>query len=71
MKHPVASNLFTRKGIIEAPIRKRCFMVNKIHFAKRISTLRRKIGLSQVELAERLGVTSQAVSKWECGGSHS
>ena len=46
-------------------------MVNKIHFAKRISILRRKTGLSQVELAERLGVTSQAVSKWERGGSYS
>ena len=44
-------------------------MVNKVHFAKRISMLRRKSGLSQVELAERLGVTSQAVSKWECGNA--
>lgn len=44
-------------------------MVNKIHFGKRISVLRRKKGLSQTELAEKLGVTSQAVSKWECGGS--
>lgn len=44
-------------------------MVNKIHFGKRISVLRRKAGLSQVDLAERLGVTSQAVSKWECGNA--
>lgn len=42
-------------------------MINKAHFGKRIASLRRKIGLSQVELAEKLGVTSQAVSKWECG----
>lgn len=44
-------------------------MVNKIHFGKRISLLRRKAGLSQTALAEKLGVTSQAVSKWECGNA--
>lgn len=44
-------------------------MVNKIHFGKRMSVLRRKSGLSQTDLAERLGVTSQAVSKWECGNA--
>ena len=44
-------------------------MINKIHFGKRLSVLRRKIGLSQTDLAERLGVTSQAVSKWECGNA--
>lgn len=44
-------------------------MVNKIHFGKRISALRRKAGLSQTDLAEKLGVTSQAVSKWECGNT--
>ena len=42
-------------------------MVNKIHFGKRMSVLRRKAGLSQTDLAEKLGVTSQAVSKWETG----
>ena len=44
-------------------------MVNKIHFGKRISVLRRKAGLSQTDLAERLSITSQAVSKWECGNA--
>ncbi len=44
-------------------------MVNKIHFGKRIAVLRRKAGLSQVDLAEKLMVTSQAVSKWECGNA--
>ena len=38
-------------------------MVNRIHFGKRISVLRRNLGLSQTELAEKLGVTSQAISK--------
>ena len=44
-------------------------MVNKIHFGKRIAVLRRKAGLSQTDLAEKIGVTSQAVSKWECGNA--
>lgn len=44
-------------------------MINKIHFGRRITTFRKKLGLSQAELAESLGVTSQAVSKWECGNA--
>lgn len=44
-------------------------MINKVHFGKMISALRRNNGLSQAELAVKLGVTSQAVSKWECGNS--
>ncbi len=32
---------------------------------KRISTARKSLGLTQDQLAERLGVTAQAVSKWE------
>lgn len=44
-------------------------MVNKNHLGKRIALLRSKVGLSQGDLAEKLGVTSQAVSKWECGNA--
>lgn len=44
-------------------------MVNKIHFGKRLSILRRNLGMSQAELAETLHVSSQAVSKWECGNA--
>ena len=44
-------------------------MINQIHFGKRIALFRRKMNLSQSELSERLGVTPQAVSKWECGAA--
>ena len=34
-----------------------------------IATLRREKQLTQLELAEKMGVTDKAVSKWERGGS--
>lgn len=37
--------------------------------ADRIQTLRKQSGLSQEQLAERLDVSRQAVSKWESGDS--
>ncbi|MBQ3859873.1 MAG: DNA (cytosine-5-)-methyltransferase [Clostridia bacterium] len=42
-------------------------MIDRIRVGKRIGQKRRKLGISQTALAERLGVTSQAVSKWERG----
>jgi len=39
-------------------------------FGKRIETLRKNKGLTQEELATRLGITSQAVSKWENDASY-
>lgn len=42
-------------------------MINKVNFGKRIASLRRGLKLSQMALAEKLGVTAQAVSKWETG----
>lgn len=44
-------------------------MIQKVHFGKRIAQYRRQRKWSQAELAEKLGVTSQAVSKWECGSA--
>ena len=40
-----------------------------MNLAEKISKLRKKAGLSQEELAERLDVSRQAVSKWEIGES--
>lgn len=37
--------------------------------SEKIYTLRRKSGLSQEQLAEKIGVSRQAVSKWEGGQS--
>ena len=37
--------------------------------SEQIYALRRKMGLSQEQLAEKLGVSRQAVSKWETGAS--
>lgn len=42
-------------------------MDNKIKLGKNIKALRDSLGLSQDELADRVHVTSQAVSKWELG----
>lgn len=44
-------------------------MIHKIHFGKRIARYRKQQMWSQAELAEKLGVTSQAVSKWETGAA--
>ena len=40
------------------------------NIGKFILELRREKGLTQIELANKLGVTDKAVSKWENGISH-
>ncbi len=40
-----------------------------MNMADRIQQMRKKAGLSQEELADRVGVSRQAVSKWEGGQS--
>ncbi len=42
-------------------------MIDREQIGIRIATLRKKAGLSQQALADKLGVSAQAVSKWEGG----
>lgn len=42
---------------------------NENQLGNRIAELRREAGLTQEQLAGMLGVTYQAVSKWETGDS--
>ena len=42
-------------------------MIDREQIGIRIAALRKKAGMSQTALAERLGVSAQAVSKWESG----
>ena len=42
----------------------------ELMFAKRLRNYRRGRDLTQEELAGQIGVSAQAVSKWETGVSH-
>jgi transcriptional regulator with XRE-family HTH domain len=44
-------------------------MLDNINVGKQIANLRNQNGFTQEELAEKLGITSQAISKWENGHS--
>ena len=41
--------------------------MDQVKIGKYIAECRRKQNLTQEELAEKLGITYKAVSKWECG----
>lgn len=43
--------------------------MNDIKIGSKLLQLRKKAGLSQGEMADRLGVSRQAISKWECDES--
>lgn len=53
-----------RYGILQEEVR-------NMELAERLQALRKKAGYSQEQVAEALGVSRQAVSKWESGVSHS
>lgn len=44
-------------------------MININVLGKRIAEIRHQRGLTQKQLAEKVGVTAQAVSKWERGSN--
>ena len=41
--------------------------MNQIKIGKFIADCRKKVNLTQMQLAEKLGITDKAVSKWERG----
>ena len=45
--------------------------IQKNNIARNLSELRRMNKFSQEEVAEKIGVSRQAVAKWETGVSHS
>ncbi len=44
--------------------------MNAARMGTTIAKLRKKLGLTQRQLAEQLNVSDKAVSKWECGGGY-
>lgn len=43
-------------------------MFNQVDFGRRVKLFRTRSNFSQKEVALRIGVSEQAVSKWENGG---
>lgn len=42
-----------------------------MNFSEKLKEIRRNEGLSQEQLAEKIGVSRQAITKWETGVSQS
>lgn len=38
-----------------------------MEFSERLKDLRRQAGLTQVDVAEKLGISQPAYASWECG----
>ena len=59
----------------ERQLRRRCRITVQymrevgMNIGGKIQALRKSRGITQMQLAAGLGVSFQAVSKWECGGS--
>lgn len=53
---------YLQQGIREKAVKKK---MEQIYFGARINALRKQKGLTQEALAQKLGITNQAVSKWE------
>lgn len=53
-------------GVIQS---ERGMVMGEIHLGKILAEKRRRRGITQDELAEFMGVSKAAVSKWETGGS--
>ena len=41
--------------------------MDQTRIGKFITECRKEVGLTQMQLAERLNITDRAISKWECG----
>ena len=68
-KRPVGGGLFEMRAIIYKK-RRHTAMNLSIYISQNIQALRKEAGLSQEALAEQLGLSRQAISKWESGVSH-
>lgn len=42
-------------------------MIENMLTPKEIKTIRKNLGITQQELADRMGVTLNTVGRWECG----
>ena len=43
--------------------------MDQVKIGKFILEIRKQRGMTQKELAEKIGVSDKTISKWECGGS--
>ena len=46
-------------------------MFDQCDFGKRLKLFRNEVNLTQKDVAKKIGVSEQAISKWENGGSYS